>query len=181
MKVSPTEAAKTASVSRATIYNDMKSGKLSFERLENRKTKIDISELERVYGTLDIGENSKTSKAVKLDEPLTNTGHQPGAGEVDWLRQQMKTIDIERDRERNQFLSEIEHLRERLDKSDQERGKLTAVITDQRSVQEKYGQKQSEQKGEVAILKKQLLGLRRQNQQIVNELNKGWLARLMGK
>ena len=104
-----------------------------------------------------------------------------GIGEVDWLRQQMKTIDIERDRERNQFLSEIEHLRERLDKSDQERGKLTAVITDQRSVQDKYGQKQSEQTGEVAILKKQLLSVRRQNQQIVNELSKGWLARLLGK
>lgn len=181
MKVSPTQAAKTAKVSRATIYNDMKSGKLSFERLANRNTKIDISELERVYGTLDIAEDKKMSKNVKLDKSSTNTERQAGEGETDWLRQQIKNTDVERERERKQFSSEIEHLRERLDKSDQERGKLTAVITDQRSVQEKYGQKQNKQKDEVDMLRKQLISLKQQNQQIVKELNKGWLARLLGK
>lgn len=52
--VSPTKASELAAVSRQTIYNDMESGELSFNRQGKRKRTIDISELERKYGKLNI-------------------------------------------------------------------------------------------------------------------------------
>ncbi len=49
-KVGATEAEKLTGVNRSTIHRAMKSGKLSYETDENGHKKIDVSELERVFG-----------------------------------------------------------------------------------------------------------------------------------
>ncbi len=51
-KVGPTEASKLTRKARSTIHRDMKSGKLSYITDEKENKKIDVSELERVYGML---------------------------------------------------------------------------------------------------------------------------------
>jgi len=66
--VSPTKAAEIADVSRQTIYNDMDSGDLSFNRQGKRKRTIDISELERQYGTLKIPSSNKTTNEPSEDK-----------------------------------------------------------------------------------------------------------------
>ena len=63
--VSPTKAAELADVSRQTIYNDMDSGDLSFNRQGKRKRTIDVAELERRYGQLNIPSNN-TETTLKL-------------------------------------------------------------------------------------------------------------------
>jgi hypothetical protein len=50
-KVNVSQAAQMAGVSRSTIHKQLNSGKLSAERADGR-TLIDVSELERVFGTL---------------------------------------------------------------------------------------------------------------------------------
>jgi hypothetical protein len=50
-KVNVSQAAQMAGVSRSTIHKQLNAGKLSAERLDG-KTLIDVSELERVFGTL---------------------------------------------------------------------------------------------------------------------------------
>lgn len=60
--VSPTKAAELADVSRQTIYNDMESGDLSFNRQGKRKRTIDVAELERRYGQLNIPTNNTNSE-----------------------------------------------------------------------------------------------------------------------
>jgi hypothetical protein len=45
------EAARLSGRNRATIHRALKSGKLAFSLAEGGERKIDISELERVFGT----------------------------------------------------------------------------------------------------------------------------------
>jgi cell division protein FtsB len=52
--------------------------------------------------------------------------------EVQALRQQLETTGAERARERDQLVDQIEDLRTRLTKADEERTRLTATLTDQR-------------------------------------------------
>ncbi len=180
MKVSPTEAAELAGVSRTTLYRDMKSGKVSADKSENRKSKIDVSELERVYGTLNIEATDESLASVNQVTDETELGRQPVTDELDHLRQQLQTINLEREREREQLLEQISHLKELVDKAGAERSKLTAVITDQRSLHDKQSKKQSEQSAEVDVLKKQMARLVRHNRRIEQELSKSWFQKLFG-
>ena len=57
-KLRLTEAVKVISVSQATLYRDLKKGKVSFETDGKDRRLIDVSELERVYGELKTPEQS---------------------------------------------------------------------------------------------------------------------------
>ena len=50
VQVTISEAARTVGVARSTIYNHLKSGKLSTVRTSTGERRIDTSELARVYG-----------------------------------------------------------------------------------------------------------------------------------
>ncbi len=179
MKVTPTEAAALAGISRTTLYRDMNSGKVSFDRTQHRKSKIDISELERVYGTLkNVQDSNDTQTPVNMFADDTELGRLEVSATIGHLTEKLQTLNLERQREREQLLAQIDHLRGQLDKVGEERRKLTALITDQRSVQT---QEFSTHKSEVAALKKQLARLRHDNQYIQDELNKSWFARLLGR
>ena len=57
--VSIVEATRLTGKSRATIYRDFDKGKLSREALPNGKPGVDVSELSRVYGALQVVETSE--------------------------------------------------------------------------------------------------------------------------
>ena len=72
-RVSISEAARLASVSRPTIYKLIKSGELSYTSVvKHGKTvkNIDVSELIRVFGALDVVSESKNNN-VKSDDLST--------------------------------------------------------------------------------------------------------------
>ena len=52
LQVTISEAARTVGVARSTIYDHLKSGKLSAIRTSTGERRIDTSELARVYGTV---------------------------------------------------------------------------------------------------------------------------------
>lgn len=52
--------------------------------------------------------------------------------EVKMLRERIDAMAAERDRERDQFVDQIEDLRTRLDGAEAERTRLNALLTDQR-------------------------------------------------
>ena len=134
MKYTLGQAAKATNRSKGTISGDIKSGKLSAEKLENGSYAIDASELIRVYGQQFNPHRSENGK-LNNSEPLFN--EQGGLKvEVERLREHLASIGTERERERQQLTEQIEDLRRRLDQSDQERRdkdrQLTALLTDQR-------------------------------------------------
>lgn len=53
MRLNITDAAEMADVSRGTIYNHIRKGKLSASIGEDGHKYVDVSELERAYGTLN--------------------------------------------------------------------------------------------------------------------------------
>ena len=58
-KLTVSEAVKIVPVSQATLYRDLKKGKVSFETNGKDRRLIDVSELERVYGELKIPAQSE--------------------------------------------------------------------------------------------------------------------------
>ena len=66
-KLTLTEAVKVISVSQATLYRDLKKGKVSFETNGKDRRLIDVSELERVYGELKTPEQSEKGSENTAD------------------------------------------------------------------------------------------------------------------
>lgn len=113
MKHSLTSAATATGISKSTIYRAIKSGKMS-AIFEDGVYKIDPAELHRVFSPVSVERVMKeelTQSETVGETPLLKI-------EVEFLKQQ-----LERERE---FVKSLER---RLDESDAERRKLTALLT----------------------------------------------------
>ena len=130
MKVSITKAARLADVSRTTLYNDMNSGKLTYVTSGKNKKVIDVAELERVYGSLNIDTEKEVSNSVKVEQKSTVGERSTSVGLVELavLRERLDTLEAERKREREQFEERIEHLQSSLDKAQENQGKTTLLL-----------------------------------------------------
>lgn len=134
--LTPKEAAERVGKSKATILRHIKDGRLSASRDDLRNYHIDPSELARVYG----------GDAV---EPPHEADHEARRGGADdaveapsvsiensILRVKLEAAEQaleERDRELRHREETISDLRDRLDREGEERRKLTAMLTDQRT------------------------------------------------
>ncbi|RVT80663.1 helix-turn-helix domain-containing protein [Rhodobacteraceae bacterium CCMM004] len=137
MKMTPKQAADCAGVSKSTITRAIKSGKLSSTVDDDGVNQIDGSELARwAEGrgkTINLPDGAAAPPApvrTALDEPVRTTPNDTGEARVlsVQVEQMQARIDL--------LMSERDDLRQRLDRSEQERSeaqtKLTALLTDQR-------------------------------------------------
>ena len=109
-QVSITEAAKMAGVSRATIYNDIDSGTLSFETGPKDKKMINVAELQRVYKTLKSPDTIDDSKDVEKRQERQSSDSNGAGGQYAVLQER---LEAEKKR--------AEHLEEMLKKEQEER------------------------------------------------------------
>ena len=141
MKVGASKAAKIANVARSTIYKDMDDGTLSFTVGGKGNKKIDISELERVYGNLNTPDSKKTSEDVREKQPKTDKKDNSDStlsGEIKLLREQIQRIDQMNERERERLEKQIEDLRADRDKWQEQSNKLLITYeTDKKVALEK--------------------------------------------
>jgi hypothetical protein len=127
------EAARLTGRNQSTIHRAMKAGKLSFTKDEAGERKVDVAELERVFGL--------RSPANGLDDASVRTGGDSNAshdthgidlaaaqGRVDALQGRLD----ERERMIAQLTDAIRDLRQRLDSEVVERRQLIALLTDRR-------------------------------------------------
>jgi len=123
MKVSITKAATLAGVSRTTLYTDMDNGKLSYNKTGKNRRNIDVSELERVYGSLKVEGTKKVSTSDKPEQKLTKKDEQPSGGliELAVLREKVELLESERRRERDQLQDRIESLENSMRKAETEK------------------------------------------------------------
>lgn len=75
-KLSVTEAVKVISQSESTLRRDIRNGKVSFETDPKGRKRIDMAELQRVYGPLN-GQNG--SHLSQPETETANDNHQNGA------------------------------------------------------------------------------------------------------
>jgi chromosome segregation ATPase len=114
MYVSPTEAIKLYDVSKPTLYKDMSDGKISFDKDERGRRKLNVAELDRIY-----------SKRAEEGAPLTSNNVQSTLSFTEpnvnskLLLQEVKTIKEQigqaKDREIKLLEQQIEQLREQND------------------------------------------------------------------
>lgn len=128
------EAADQVGKDKMTISRAISKGKLSATK-EDNQWKIEPSELFRVFEPAKPGEEG--AETGDNPTPRRNATSQNGA-ETDLLRlkldmkdKEIQRLESERERERSQLHERIDDLARRLDKADQDRTRLTAVLTDQ--------------------------------------------------
>ena len=112
------QAAKAVGKGKTTVLKAIKSGRISAKKDDNGQWAIDPSELHRVYPP--VNENSS---------PTAEKERQTTPSELIELRVQVQALH-----EQNSLLKdERDDLRRRLDVENEERRKLTMMLTDQRN------------------------------------------------
>ncbi|MDH5721760.1 MAG: hypothetical protein OEY94_00350 [Alphaproteobacteria bacterium] len=143
MKVSLSKAASMAGITRQTLYRHIEEKGISVEDRDTKRPKIDVSELIRIYGDKvkpDMAENTEQ----KDQYSNSNVSTVVQRTEIDVLREKLKILEIERDRERRQLTEQIENLQGTLNKEQDMVNRVTAQLTDQRSDSEKRASKLDE-------------------------------------
>jgi hypothetical protein len=132
MKYTIGMAAKATGKAKSTISRDVRNGTISAEKNDDGSFSIDASELIRVYP--DAFDPNRSENTISNDTQPHKSVIETGGlqAELEGLRERLRLIDTERERERRQLSDQIEDLRRRLDTEGEERRKLTAILTDQR-------------------------------------------------
>ena len=134
LKVS--QAAKAVGRARSTLNRDIAQGKISVIRSGTGQPYIEISELQRAYGYVDIRTLTETVR-IGQDETAENRP------EIVALQRELDILREERERERQQAQATNDDLRRRLDQADVDRRqaldrlaaaqeRIAALLTDQR-------------------------------------------------
>lgn len=133
-------AAKATGKAKSTISKAINSGTISATKNEDGSYSIDPAELHRVFPA-EGSANSPEKHLLDDLEPselLFENGRLQG--ELKQLRERLAELDAMQERERKQLNEQIEDLRRRHDRADEERREkdrqLTALLTDQRAKEE---------------------------------------------
>jgi len=129
-------AAKATGKAKSTISKAINNGTISATKNEDGSYSIDPAELHRVF-PVEASANGPEKRHLDDSEPF-DLRFENGRlqGELKQLRERMAELDTMHDRERKQLGEQLEDLRRRLDRADEERRdkdrQLTALLTDQR-------------------------------------------------
>ena len=121
------QAAEMCGWSKGALSKAIKSGQMSVHAKTKAGFQLDPAEVLRVFP-----KKTETALIEQSETPQKNSGNSALSVEVEALRQQIATADIERTREREQLSDRIENLQQMLADEKSERRQLTAQITDQR-------------------------------------------------
>ena len=121
------QAAEMCGWSKGALSKAIKSGQMSVHAKTKAGFQLDPAEVLRVF--------PKKTETRMNEQPETwknHNGNSAVSAEVEALRQQITTAELERTRERDQLTDRIESLQQMLADEKSERRQLTALLTDQR-------------------------------------------------
>ena len=121
------QAAEMCGWSKGAISKAIKSGKMSVHEKTKAGFRLDPAEVLRVFP-----KKTATSPNERMETPEKLSENNAVLGEVNALRQQISTAELERTREREQLTDRIESLQQMLADEKSERRQLTALLSDQR-------------------------------------------------
>ena len=124
MKLSLNKAAQHYKISKSTLSEALNTGRISATKDARGRWEIDPSEMDRVFPL-----NSEKPSQDRNPNPEQNT--QTNAETLIEIARLRAELDAEK-RLSSSMADQVEDLRSRLDKSDEERRGLTAALTDQR-------------------------------------------------
>jgi len=121
------QAAEMCGWSKGAISKAIKSGKMSVHDKTKAGFQLDPAEVLRVFP-----KKTETLSIEQLETPEKHSVNSAVSTEVNALRQQISTAELERTREREQLTDRIESLQQMLADEKSERRQLTALLSDQR-------------------------------------------------
>jgi len=121
------QAAEISGWSKGALSKAIKSGKMSVHAKTKAGFQLDPAEVLRVFP-----KKTETSVNKQSETPDKHNVNSAVSTEVNALRQQIATADLERTREREQLTDRIESLQQMLADEKSERRQLTALLSDQR-------------------------------------------------
>lgn len=121
------QAAEMCGWSKGAISKAIKSGKMSLHKKTKAGFQLDPAEVLRVFPM-----KTETADNKRSETQEKNTINNAMTVEVNALRQQISTAELERSREREQLTDRIESLQKMLADEKAERRQLTALLSDQR-------------------------------------------------
>lgn len=123
-KLSANRAAQEAGVAKKTLLEAMKSGRLTAEKNDKGHWEIDPSELFRCFP-----KQGGAGGSVTVSHPPQKTSENSAFEiEVKMLREQIEQLTTSSDRERRTLTDQIDDLRSRLDETQEQNKRLTALI-----------------------------------------------------
>ena len=129
--LSANKAAKEAGIAKKTLLDSIRSGRVSATKNSHGHWEIEPSELFRVFPKT----TTEPTREPTTTPPETNTKIKRNSAlevEVSMLREQIRRIDTERDREREQLSNQIEALKEQAERQSADYRQALAMLTDQR-------------------------------------------------
>ncbi len=121
------QAAEMCGWSKGAISKAIKSGKMSVHEKTKAGFQLDPAEVLRVFP-----KKTETLSSEQSETPEKHSVNSAVSTEVNALRQQIATAELERTREREQLIDRIESLQQMLADEKSERRQLTALLSDQR-------------------------------------------------
>lgn len=121
------QAAEMCGWSKGALSKAIKSGQMSVHAKTKAGFQLDPAEVLRVFP-----KKTETLSIEQSETPQKHSGNSALSAEVEALRQQIATAELERTREREQLTDRIDSLQQMLSDEKSERRQLTALLTDQR-------------------------------------------------
>lgn len=121
------QAAEMCGWSKGAISKAIKSGKMSVHGKTKAGFQLDPAEVLRVFP-----KKTETPMNEQSETPEKHSENSLISAEVNALRQQISTAEVERNREREQLTDRIDNLQQMLTDEKSERRQLTALLSDQR-------------------------------------------------
>lgn len=121
------QAAEMCGWSKGALSKAIKSGQMSVHAKTKAGFQLDPAEVLRVFP-----KKTETQDNEQLETLQKHSGNSVLSAEVEALRQQIATAELERTREREQLTDRIENLQQMLADEKSERRQLTALLSDQR-------------------------------------------------
>lgn len=173
MKVSISEATRMVGLkSRSTFYRHIKKKGISLSEDEEGNPRVDISELIRVYGdkvkTPEQLAKAKKDKSNNNDTPNTKQVIHTKTPdivqiELEVLKERVKTLETERERERNLLENQVNDLKSALDKAQD----ITLLLEDKRVGQ--GANKEAELDSKLKKMEDVVEELRKQNERLLKK------------
>jgi tellurite resistance protein len=160
---------------RSTITKHIKEGKLSCTVEDDGKKMIDASELVRVYGDLlELDSDGKLKPIASKNEKLSPA---TTASAGDHSEKLLDVMKLERERERKQLETTIEHLRSDLEKSQQRESRATQLLEYQTKESDRGSKQMSEIEEKIA---KQGAEMEKYKKLLIKERNKTLWQKMFG-
>ena len=195
MQVSISKAAEMVGVTRATLYRHIDKKGIRVLKDQNNNPKIEVAELERVYGMnlhevndnatltapiVDIPREDSARSIVKTARPQTDQTE--FTRRIEQLEQENLVLMNERQRERTQLLRQIDGLQSSLRHEQENQKHLIDMLDKQKAYVDKYA---TQIPAEWDVMTKTVAKIQNQHKRILLEFHeqkrRGFWARLFNK